>query len=96
MDQDGLLTVILLIMFVAIVGMIVLYIAGDLHDMGTTDENEEFTVVDPSSSKVCALNFEPDTTPVVRYNNGTAWKTLAASDYTLSGNRLTVKSSAMD
>ena len=96
MDDNPLLTVALLILFVAVIGMIVLFIAGDLHDQGRTDASESFTVTDPGSDKVCSLDREPDETPVVRYYNGTAWSTLTSSDYTLVGSTLTVKSSAMD
>lgn len=96
MDDNPLLTIALLILFVAVVGMVVLFIAGDLHDHGRTDASESFTVTDTDSDKVCLLEREPDETPVVQYYNGTAWSTLSSSDYTLSGSTLTVKSSAMD
>jgi len=86
----------LLIMFIAIIGMVVLFIAGELHEHGRTSETETFTVNDPSSDRSCGLNYAPDDSLIVQYYNGTAWTTLTTADYTISGNTLTVKNSAMD
>ena len=97
MEKDGLIVAILAIMFIAIVGMVVLFIAGDLHEQGRTNEVETFTVNDPGSNKECTLDHTPDNTPVVRYHNGTAWKTLTVTThYTVSDNTITVLASAMD
>lgn len=90
------ITTILFITMVAIIGMVVLFIAGDLHDHGKTDEVESFSVSNPDVAKVCDLDYKPDDTPTVRYYNGIAWSTLGTGDYTLSGTTLTVKASAMD
>lgn len=95
MDQD-LMPVIIFIMGVAIIGMLVLFIAGDLHDQGRTDESETFYVSDPSVDRSCALDHEPDNTPTVKYYNGTAWTTLGVGDYTLTGKTLVVSAAVMD
>jgi len=86
--------VVVAIGFIILVGVIVL----DGMDIASSVNNDEsFTVTDPGVDKVCGLSYDPvESSLVVRYYNGTAWSTLASSEYTLSGSTLTVKSSAMD
>lgn len=96
-SNNHIIFVLLFIMFVAIVSMVVLYIAGDLHAFGSSSDTETFSVSDPSSNKVCTLDYAPDGSPVVQYYNGTSWKTLTeTTHYTISGKTVTVKASAMD
>jgi len=97
MDNDALITTILFIGAVAIVGIVIMFIAGNLHAYGVTDETDSFTVTDPNSEKVCGLQYTPEGVPTVQYYNGTAWSTLTlTTDFTVSGDTVTVKASAMD
>ena len=65
-------------------------------DKNTADT---FTVTDTGTDRDCTLNYYPsdDGDLTVRYNNGASWSTLTlTTDYTISGNVVTVKASAMD
>lgn len=94
--ENDFLPAIFVIMGIAIIAMVVLFVAGDLHEQGRGSESEEFVVDDPSVDKACTLDFYPDNTPTVTYYNGTTTVTLGAGDYTLVNNVLTVKASAMN
>ena len=88
-----LVTTILGIFFFAIVGILVLSV---ILSAGEEDNQDSFPVEDPSIDKVCNLGDTPKGDVIVQYYNGTAWKTLASSDYTLSGSTLTVAAAAMN
>jgi len=99
MEQDikstGMIVgVIVAIGFVVLVGIVLM---DSLSNASDVNNAESFTVADPSSDKVCSLAYQPEGTPVVRYYNGTAWSTLTlTTDFTVSGDTVTVKASAMD
>ena len=89
-----------LIVALSVMGFIGITLVDVLDDTGEEvgTSTDTFEVEDPDSDRVCGLTYDPegDDDFTVRYYNGTAWSTLAASDYTLVGSTLTVKSSAMD
>lgn len=96
MDEDGVIWIIVLIAGITALAMIMVIIAGEFHEVGSTDKTESFTVSNPSVQKTCTLEYNPMDDPTITYYNGTAWKTLTSSDYTITNNILTVKASAMD
>ncbi len=60
---------------------------------------DTFIVTDTGTDKDCTLNYYPsnDGDLTVRYYDGASWSDLAlTTDYTISGNVVTVKASAMD
>jgi len=91
-DSSTLVVTILGIFFFATIGILVLSV---ILSAGEEDNQESFPVEDPSVDKVCNLQDTPKGDVAVQYYNGTAWKTLTSSDYTLSGSILTVASAAM-
>jgi len=92
-SPNMLVTKILEIFFFAIIGILILSV---ILSAGEEDNQESFSVEDPSVDKVCNLDDTPKGDVVVQYYNGTAWKTLVSSDYTLSGSVLTVAAAAMN
>lgn len=79
----------------ALVGVIVLD-SLDQASEGTASSIETFNVGNSSVNKTITLDYTPEgDTFTVRYHNGTAWKTIPATDYTLSGKTLTVNATAM-
>ena len=75
------------------IGIVTLF---SVFSAGTDDHIETFDVSNQFVDKVCGLSNTPKETPTVEYYNGASWTTLTGSDYTLSGNTLTVDADAMD
>jgi len=90
-----------IIVFVAlgITAFIGIVIVDNLDEVGqdVAEDQETFNVDNSSTDKTCNLRYDPyeTTTFTVEYYNGTGWQTLTAADYTLTGNVLVVKASAM-
>lgn len=89
-----------LIVALSVIGYVGIVLLDTLDETGedVATSEDTFSVGDPDSDKVCSLSYDPEGEDdfTVRYYNGTGWKTLTSSDYTLSGSTLTVSSSAMD
>jgi hypothetical protein len=92
-SPSALIAVVFGMIFFAVIGILLVFY---ISDSGTEDVVEDYIVTDPSLDKSCDLKNPPDEVHSVMYYNGTAWTTLTAADYTLSGSTLTVKASAMD
>lgn len=64
--------------------------AGEDSHLETFDVDNQFV------DKDCVLSHSPKGDMVVRYYNSVTWVTLTTSDYTVSGNTVTVDADAMD
>lgn len=98
MNKEGLLLVMLVgvICAVLIIFTFFVYTIDETMPTSMTSQSENFNVDNPEVNKVCTLTSTPSSITSVRYHNGTGWKTLGSGDYTLVGNVLTVKASAMN
>lgn len=85
-----------LIMIFAIVFMVVAFVTNEMYTQSEVTNSETFTVSNPDADKTCTLGYELREIDKVEYYNGTAWTALTlTTDYTVSGDIVTVKASAM-
>lgn len=80
----------------AILSFVVLLLLFNLDSNALTNTSETFQVSDPDVDRTCSLGFIAQTDGlVVQYYNGSAMKTLTASDYVFTGSQVIVSASAM-
>ena len=96
MKDNSLFGMVLIIGGVCLILMVIFYAAGTIMEQSTTDNTETFATSTQFEDKICTLSYTPSSLTSVRYYNGASWTTLTSSDYTLSGNILTVDADAMD
>ena len=89
------------IVFVAlgIVAFIGIVLVDSLNEVGedAAEEQESFNVDNSSVDKTCNLRYDPyeTTTFTVEYYNGTGWKTITSTGYTLTGKVLVIAAASM-